>query len=234
MGPITLPEIIDLSVTPLKLTPGTYMELVNDAWAGKDVDTDPTLKLTDKVGSLLATVGDKLPGGDEAISGLVTQGNNIPAQGSTTFKADMDAASATMQTRYQATVDAFNATPPLLELPLNPAGQTGIAGPPTETEIDIGNLSMSGSPYVYFVGNAEIAGTGTPIGVQNLLIYQEIGGIALIVEDDVENNEGVTIRQVYHLQIFAKALGPGIIQANYNNSSNMNLVILTFKFTGVV
>jgi hypothetical protein len=232
MTPFTLPAILDLSTIPLELTPGSYTDLVNEAWDGQDVDTDPTLQQSDTAAAALDANGGELPGAQDAVTALTNQGGNIPNGGSSTFSDDMAAAQAAMDVKAAAVTSAMNELPPLLDLPLNPAGNVYLSGPPTQTTIALGNVSLAAGVITKFIGRGETLPQGGAQGVQNIYVAEQSGATAQILEVDTENDAGFLF-QDYSVQITPVSLGAATVQVTYNTVNQNFLTILTYTMTVV-
>ncbi len=227
MGPITLPKQITSAQAQLQLTPGTYSQLVTDTLGTEDWASGPSLSAIDHSGGLLAGMGDDPFGGNDAIAKLANLGGSIPNQGASTFAADMAAAQAAQAVKTQAVTDAVATIPTLLELPMNPAGYGSSVAPPTIIQLDLGTLSLSGPPALSFLGaSANIVGLG-PSGLQNVAIVDVQGGIAQIIDQQRENEQGST-HDEYWLQFTPTALGQATVQVNYNQDVGLALTMITY------
>ena len=232
MPAISLPQQLDLSLTPLQLTPGTYSELVHDTLGDEDWATGPSLAPIDQASGLVDGMGDDPIGGVDLVAGLGTLGGSIPAQGASTFAADMAAAQAAQDVKTAAVGDAIQSIPPVLELPLNPAGLQSPIAPPTQITTPLGNVSISNPPALILLGNGRMGFNGIPGGLQNVYVVDANGVNAFVETDERDDSEGDAF-YTYYLKIIPQVLGGASLQVNYNTGPDTNLTIITYTMTVV-
>jgi hypothetical protein len=231
MPAITLPQQLDLSITPLQLTPGTYTELVNDSLGPEDWSTGPSLAPIDQGAQLVASMGDDPIGAGDISSTLVGLGGTIPQQGASTFAADMQAAQAAQDAKVATYNTALSELPPVLELPISPGGNFGLSVPPTQTSVALGNLPVGGAPGEYRIGTYNMPAKGYPTGVNNPTIADATNATAGIEESLADTPSGGTIA-TYTAWVRPTAPGPVTVQINYYGGGSI-MTIVTLTATGV-